>query len=186
MNFHYSGRLDVGALRIALLAQPELFGRNVERVCSASPHRTTTDIWVRYNDRRPFDAGARPWSEFNDEHEGVWYPEADSLPVREVVFNLMRAVQGERLGGVLITKLPPGQAIEPHVDAGWHAQHYEKFYVAVQNEPGSVFGFPEGEIHAASGEVYWFRNDVTHWVRNDSPVNRLSMIVCIRRSQPWA
>lgn len=84
------------------------------------------------------------------------------------------------LGGILITRVPPGGEIKPHVDAGWHAGYFSKFYVAVQNEPGAVFGWDDGEIHAKTGEAYWFRNDVPHWVRNDSGADRIAMIVCIR------
>jgi hypothetical protein len=34
----------------------------------------------------------------------------EQLPaVRKIVFDVMHAVQGEKLGGVLITKVPPGK-----------------------------------------------------------------------------
>ncbi|WOB06457.1 aspartyl/asparaginyl beta-hydroxylase domain-containing protein [Piscinibacter gummiphilus] len=177
--------VNVTPLLLALQRQPDLFGRHGARqYAPGTPHSGMTDVWVRYNDCRPFEAGERPWSEFNDAHESVWYPEADAIPeVRPVVFDLMAKVQGERLGGVLITKLPPRTAIEPHIDGGWHASYYDKYYVALKCEKGAVFGFPDGEIHARAGDVYWFRNDVEHWVVNGSEDERLAMIVCIRHSR---
>lgn len=180
--FKIAEGVDVEPLRLALERQPELFGRNGERkYAEGSPHQVMSDIWLRYNDRAPFDAGERPWSEFNDRHDAIWYPEAAHLPeARPIIFDILRLVEAEHLGGVLITKLPPGGTIAPHVDSGWHAEAHQKFYVAVQNDEGSVFGFPDGEIRAKQGDVFCFRNNVPHWVNNDSARDRLSMIVCAR------
>jgi quercetin dioxygenase-like cupin family protein len=176
------GEVDVLPLALALRRQPELFGRHgARRYSPGSPHVGMSDVWVRYNDCAEFEAGRRPWSEFNDEHDSVWYPEADAIPqVRPIVFSIMSRVEGERLGGVLITKIAPGERVAPHVDGGWHAGYYDKFFVAVQNAPGAVFAFEDGEIHPRPGEVWWFRNDVPHWVVNESNEDRLAMIVCIR------
>ena len=176
--------IDVTPLRLALARQPELFGRFGERqYAPGTPHSGMTDIWVRYNDRRPFEASG-DFSKINDEHESVWYPESAKLPeIQPIVHGLMGHVRGERLGGILITKLPAGGVIEPHVDFGWHAKKYDKFYVAVQNEPCAVFGFPDGEIYAKAGEAWWFRNDVEHWVSNKSRSDRIAMIVCIETSK---
>lgn len=173
-------RVDVSELREQLKAHPELFGQYPMRGnFQGSPHREMTDIWVRYNDVTPFlESG--DFSKFGDEHDSVWYPCAQLIPaVRPVVFSIMAAVQGERLGGVLITKLPPGGKIHPHTDSGWHARYYDKFYVPVEDY-GSVFGFEDGDIHPEPGEVYWFDNSRRHWVVNDADGERVSMIVCIK------
>lgn len=176
--------VDTLPLVLALQRQPELFGRNGERQYAAgTPHAGMTDIWVRYNDRTSFDA-AGSLAGINDEHDSVWYPEADFIPeARPIIFGLMARVQGERLGGVLITKLPPGAEIAPHIDLGWHAGYYDKYIVALQNLPGAVFGFPEGEFEARTGDVHWFRNSVPHYVKNSSKDERLAMIVCVRHSK---
>ena len=176
--------IDVTPLRMALARQPELFGKYGERqYAPGTPHGGMTDIWVRYNDRRPFDESG-DFSKINDEHESVWYPESAKIPeVMPIIFGLMTHVRAERLGGVLITKIPPGGEIKPHIDGGWHAAKYEKFYVAVQNEPAAVFGCPDGEIHAKAGDAWWFRNDVEHWVANNSRSDRIAMIVCLQLSK---
>lgn len=183
--------VDTTPVLLALRRQPELWGKNQERACAPdTPHSGMTDIWVRYNDRRPFDAGERPMSQFNDEHDSVWYPEAAKLPeLRPILFGLMARVEGERLGGVLITKLPPGGRLDAHTDSGWHAGHYDKYFVALQNEPGAMFWF-QGErgdpevISARTGDIYWFRNDIVHGVENNSKDDRIAMIVCIKHSKP--
>ena len=169
-------------LLLALQRQPELFGVFNERaILPGTPHAGMTDIWLRYNDRRPFDAGERPWTEFNDQHQSVWYPAAERLPeVQPIVQGLMGLVGGEQLGGILITKLPPGGSIGTHVDGGWHASYYDKYCVAIKSEPGTIFGFPDGEMHQRTGDIHWFRNDVPHWVTNQTDDERIVMIVCIR------
>lgn len=167
--------LNVEPLRAALAAKPHLFGQHSARVCGASPHRSVTDIWVRYNDI------ANLGPNFNDEHDAVWYPAYAELPeLTPILFALVGYVQGERLGGVLITKLPPGGEILPHVDSGWHAGYYDKFYIPVQNDPGALFRFPSGDLIATPGEVYHFNNDIPHSVDNRSMSDRIALIVCIK------
>lgn len=168
-------RFDVAALGAALARQPELFGAHHQRGGDGSPHRAMTDIWVRYNAIEHFGP------HFNDEHDAVWYPARTCLPELDpIVFGLMATVQGERLGGILITQLPVGGVIAPHVDAGWHADYYEKFYIAIDNPPGALFRFPEGDIEAANGECWWFDNSVPHSVVNHGDSARIALIICIR------
>lgn len=167
--------VDVSALREELAAHPELWGEHSGR--KMGPHAEMTDIWPRYRSPEELTSPAA----YGEPHLPVWYPCIEKLPsVKKIALDLMAVVGGEILGGILITKLAPGGEIASHVDGGWHAGFYQKFYVAVQNRPGSVFGWEDGDIHASDGQVYWFRNDVPHWVTNDSSEDRISMIVCIR------
>ena len=186
-----SGGFDTAPLLAALQRQPELFNVYGERRRQVgdikSPHREVEDIWLRHNDRRPFESGERPWSEFNDPHDAVWYPAHDKLPeARPLIFDVMRAVEGEHLGGILITKLAPGRSIEPHTDHGWHAEAHEKFMLHLQCDEGAVFGFPSGVMQAAAGQLWWFRNDEPHWIANKSQRDRVVMIISIRRQETSA
>jgi quercetin dioxygenase-like cupin family protein len=173
-------------LQQALDTHAHLFGRITLRSAPpGGPHKEMTDIWVRYNDitkYTPNDANfCTDISDFNDEHDSVWYPAYHALPeLKPILFWMMGTFEGERLGGILITKLPPGGKIQPHVDGGWHAKYYEKFYVAVKTPKGSVFGFNDGNIEAQDGDIYWFDNSVPHWVHNDTAEDRIAMIVCIK------
>lgn len=176
--------LDVKPLQIALLRQPKLFGKYTQRGdFEGSPHNEMKDIWVRYNDINPFiEKGS--FVGFDAEHDSIWYPSAYAIPqVRKVVFDLMRIVEGERLGGILITKLAPGGKIEKHSDGGWHAEYYDKYFVPILNEEGAVFAFEDGVITPKVGEAYWFDNSVPHWVENNTDSDRIAMIVCIRHSK---
>lgn len=169
----------VGPLSAALAARPYLFGQHDERArACGSPHDAMQDIWVRFNHIDKRGPG------FTDEHDSIWYPAYRQLPeLKPLIFDLMGLVNGERLGGVLITKLPPGAVIASHVDGGWHADYYEKFYIAVDNAPGALFQFPSGDIVAVPGDCFWFDNSVPHEVVNHSAEHRVALIVCIKTDE---
>ncbi|WP_371435403.1 aspartyl/asparaginyl beta-hydroxylase domain-containing protein [Polaromonas sp.] len=164
---------DVSEMQAALAAHPELWNQQTARTQSPdSPHHGLDDIWSRYAD----PATMRE----DGSHDSVWYPCADLLPVREMVFPLMAAVHGERLGGVLITRIKPGQTCKPHTDPGWHARYYDKFAVQIQAAPGQAFHFESTSLVTKPGDIFWFDNSHKHWVTNESETDRITMIVCIR------
>ena len=184
MNEHYAkiaDNLDVLPLQTALLRQPKLFGKYPFRgTVEGSPHSDMQDIWVRFNDVTPYLEKGNLQG-ITDEHDSVWYQSDYAIPqVLKIVFDLMRIVEGERLGGILITKLPPGGKIEKHIDGGWHAEYYDKYFVPILNEEGATFSFESGVITPKVGEAYWFDNSVPHWVDNNSNADRIAMVVCIK------
>jgi uncharacterized cupin superfamily protein len=96
------------------------------------------------------------------------------------VFPLMTHFRGERLGGVLITQIPPGHSCKPHADDGWHARHFEKFAIQIESGPGQYFCFEGERLETKPGDLFTFDNAHTHWVTNDTPHNRITLIACIR------
>ena len=169
-------RCDVAPLHQALLDHPELWDQYTSRTADPrSPHHGLSDIWARY---APLEIAHLP-----GQHESVWYPVADILPVRQLVEPLFEAVGGKRLGGVLITKIPAGAECKPHADHGWHARFYEKFAVQVASSPGQAFRFDGESLETKPGDVFWFDNAYTHWVTNPTPFDRITLIACIRRQE---
>jgi len=173
--------VDVQPLKAALEKHSYLFGQYNQRAeAPGSPHAEMEDIWIRFNDVAPFlESG--DFSGFSDEHDSTWYDSYYQLPeVKKIIFDVMTEVDGERLGGILITKLPPGGKIAKHVDGNWHAAYYDKYYVPIKNINGSIFGFNDGIIDPEEGEVYWFDNSQPHWVENNTNEDRIAMIICIK------
>lgn len=162
-------------------AHPELWNLiQFRRVKDGTPHKVVDDIWVRYNAWRNFDGDH---AKFNSEHDSSWYPAADDLPaIKDLAFGVMSMVRGERLGAVLITRVPPGGMVEPHIDGGWHAGYYEKFAIQLKGNDRQAFCFEEKKLVTHPGDLYWFRNDIPHWVTNDSDEERITLIICIRRN----
>ncbi len=167
-----SSGMNVAPLLWALQQHPELWNQTPDRTTPAdSPHYGLSDIYIRY--------GADPLD--REAHESVWYPAADVLPVRDLIFTLMSDLRGERLGGVLITKIPAGMQCKPHRDGGWHAGYYEKFGIQVQSAPGQVFCFEGESLETKPGDVFRFDNSHTHWVTNDTSHDRITLIVTLKR-----
>lgn len=165
--------LNVAPLLWAIQANPQLWNEHSMRTKpDDSPHREVSDIWVRY--------AAPEVADQPGPHESVWYPSADVLPVYDLVYPLMQYVRGDRLGGVLLTKIPAGKRCYPHVDHGWHARYYEKFAIQIQSAPGQEFRFEDEALESKPGDVYWFDNAFEHWVVNDTEFDRITMIVCIK------
>ena len=174
MKFQFVKTVDVEPLAAQIEAHPELWNTQGYRK-TMEPHAQMSDIWVRYNQIE------RLGPAFNDEHVPMWYPAWKELPaLRDIIFRLMADVDGEMLGGVLITRIPAGCEIRPHIDRGWHVDYYDKFYVQLKSEPGADFCCGDEVLNPKPGEVWRFDNRDLHWVINNSPGDRMTLIVCIR------
>lgn len=185
-NFQKLGEaLDIFPLLHALHRQPELWNENKLRTTHpGTPHSEVDDIWLRFNDTKPYlDGSASAKESIIDEHESINYPAWHKLPqVRPLIFNLMRAVEGERLGRVLITRLAPGKKIYPHIDGGSHAAYYSRYHILLQSLPGAVFHAGNETANMKTGEAWWFDNAQEHSVVNNSADDRITMVVDIRQS----
>jgi len=181
--------IDVSGVNAELASHPELWdAHTVRKTAPNTPHKQMSDIWVRYNDVSPYEDGTLPWSQFNDEHIPIWYPAWDLLPsLKPIVSDLLKQTEGWMLGGILITKIPPGCGIDPHVDRGWHVETYDKFYLQLQGAPGQVFGCEHRgvveELEPKTGDIWLFDNRKLHWVRNISDSDRVTCIICIRTNK---
>lgn len=165
--------VNVAPMLWALQSHPELWDTHKARTEDpTSPHHGLSDIWARY---------AAEGEDPTGPHESVWYPCANLIPVRELVYPLMSQYGGTRLGGVLITKIPAGKECKPHTDPGWHARYYEKFAIQIQSAPGQAFCFEGESLETRPGDVFWFDNAFTHWVTNPTPYDRITLIACIQR-----
>lgn len=164
--------LDVQPMLSALAAHPELWDQFTARTeHPSSPHYGLSDIWARF--AAPGVDGSKP-------HDATWYPCADLMPIREMVYPLMSMVNGDRLGGVLITKIPAGKQCKPHRDPGWHARYYKKFAVQLAADPAQEFCFEGESLVTKPGDLFTFDNAFTHWVTNPTPHDRITAIVCIQ------
>lgn len=173
--------INVEPLSLLLKQKPYLWDANTERKKPGSPHVAMSDIWVRYND----DTEAKKtgdYSTFNNLHYPIWYPCINDIPmVRQIALGLMNKMGATHLGGVLITKIPPGGHIKPHVDGDWHANFYNcKLYVPLQSNQCCVNRCEEEYVVMQSGECWYFNNLVEHEVRNGGNDDRITLIICMR------
>jgi len=170
---------DVAPLQEQLAAHPELWDEHRARTTIyQGPHGDVSDIWVRYRDFAEFGGDL---AAFNEPHAAVWYPGVAKIPTAwSLARKVQRLAKADTLGGVLLTRIRPGGQVKPHVDGGWHAGHYRKFCVSVKADHAQAFCFDGIAHRTVDGDVFEFRNDVEHWVTNDSDRERISLIVCVR------
>ncbi len=166
-------RFDVGQAQ-EQLNNPGVWNLHDERRKSYV-HAGVDDIWLRYG---------RDVQDMEAPHVSEWYPVVHEIPALwGLVRRVCRAVRATELGGVLITRIPPGGRVEPHVDRGWHAGYYEKIAVQIKGDDEQAFHFEDASLSASDGETYTFDNSRLHWVTNDSDRERITMIVCLRRKK---
>lgn len=179
--------LPVGDALRQIADNPGLWDQHTlrtEAYPDGNPHDRVHDIWVRYRDYADLDR-ANP-AKFLESHHSVWYPAYGKLPaLGNLIFPLMTAVRGEQLGGVLITRIPPGCSVGKHKDLGWHAGYYNrKFAVMLKSDHKQAFCFDGERMLTDPGEIFEFDNSREHWVENNSDQDRMTMIVCIHTSLP--
>lgn len=121
------------------------------------------------------------------------YPAFEILSkATDVAFALMRAVRGETLGRVLISRLPPGAIIAPHDDHlpnGLPMFYTARYQIPLRVWRGVEFHCGDEQLYMEPGNAYWFDHcpdDKTkkHSVVNNSPADRISMVVDIRPYTP--
>lgn len=145
------------------------------RIAPNSPHKEMRDIWIRAN---TLDSIGKNWA---DVHYPVWYESAEKLPaIKDFCSDLMYWLKGEALGHVMITKIPPGGKIDRHNDVRWHAEFFDKFYLQLQAAEGQTFNTDDHEFTSKTGDLYWLNNQRDHWVINNSNVDRMTLIVCVK------
>lgn len=167
--------VDVVPILNALAVRPELWNQNPLRTTHpASPHQETDDIWVLFN-RIPENE-----AEVVDDLDVIPYSAWSELPIRAVVLDLMRRIDGMRLGRVLITRLAPGASIPEHVDQGAPATYYERYHLALQSYPGALNHSGGETVNYRMGEFWHFDNKAPHSIVNNSEDDRIVLIMDVK------
>jgi len=173
--------IDISELHAQLEAQPELWNEHLGRANPDSPHFGVSDIWVRYRAARDL---TKP-QHFAEPHWAEYYPIWDKLPaLKPIVFDLMHKLEATYLGGILVTKIPPGGRVKPHHDRGsWHAETMDtKVYVGVQSNSGCVNFCGDESLVINAGDAVVFNNQIVHSVENNGTTDRITAIICMRRN----
>lgn len=171
-------RYEVKPLAKELDTHPEFWNLHPHRTFKKSPHREASDIWVRYN-------AIENWGPaFNEPHDSVWYPCAEQLPsIRAFIEDFASQKGAKSIGGVLITRIPPGKQVYWHADSGWHALAHRKFIVLLRADHKQAFEFEGEALRGETGECFEFENQYAHRVVNNSDNERISLIICLRDFQ---
>lgn len=142
----------------------------------------TPAIWERQNNIMPSNGGIdvlvlrAPIYPEGEECEDIWMP-ANAIPF---VFGLMAKVRGERLGSVVISRVPPGYTILPHKDMVGMEKYYDRFHLVLQTNEKVSFLIDGENVRMSKGDVWWFDHTKLHSVSNLGDCDRIHMIVDIK------
>ena len=172
--------VDVLPLLLAMHRQPELWNTHTARTAGGQgPHGAVDDIWVRFRD----PAALTTQEAFAEPFQPVMYPAWFALPqLRPIVFPLMARLEAVQLGGILITRVPPGEQVLPHDDRGrWHPEYFTtKIYLPLMSNDRCVNTCAGESVVMRVGEAWTFDNLKVHATINDGVEDRISLIVSLR------
>jgi len=165
--------IDVTPILHALAINPDLWNENTLRTQHpGTAHAEVSDIWLMFNELS---------DNVVDDRQVIPYRGWDVLkPLRSLILDLMRRVDGVQLGRCIVTKLSSGKEILPHVDGGAPATYYSRYQIALQSLPGARFYIEDETVNFRSGEIWLINNNAEHGVINDSDDDRIVCIVDIR------
>lgn len=164
--------LDVCPLVEALGRHKALWNDITDRqTFPGSAHKDTTSIFLRWCKGLDINAAFTEIPAFN-------YPAMGELKEAHDLINyVIRRVGAKELGRIIIVNLKAGGFIEPHADEGAYADHYERFHIALNSEPGNLFTTEDETVEMATGELWWFNHKEQHQVLNVSGYDRIHMII---------
>lgn len=165
---------DTTRLLEAARTHPRLWQADPERAnYPGSPHAEAQAIIIRGPEER---SAAAVFCDL----EQVDYPAAQVLETElaEIVDELLVRVGDVRdIGRVMITRLPPGGKIAPHIDEGPYAEHYDRFHVCLEGDEGNTFLCAGEVLHPMRGEMFWFNHKLEHAIENHGDRERVHLIV---------
>lgn len=164
--------LDVSMAGAELARQPELWEQFTTRqTYPGSAHHDTQCIVMR---------GPHVQSKVNvfDDIEAVAWDAMELLPeCAQLALRLILAVDACALGRILVTRLKPQGAIDPHTDQGAYAQCYARFHIPIDSGEGNLFTCDGESITMQPGSAWWFNHQRPHHVINASSAWRTHLIV---------
>jgi len=176
-NFLAIGTADVLPLMAELIRQPDLWKVDTYlRDYPQGPFGDTQSVFLRFPPAsvNELEQGKR------DQHECVWMDGIVHLPAaRDLIFQLMARVKGERLGRCMINKLRPGGRIYPHADTPVHAKYWSRHHIVLQSDKGATLRCADEIVYMAPGTVWWFQNELEHEAVNASAVDRIHLVIDI-------
>ena len=168
-HFRRIGRLDPAAALRELDRRPELWDLiTVRQQYEGSAHRDTQSIFLR---------GPTTLEDVFNNLEVVDYATLNELTATfDLVVRVLRMVQAEEVGRLMLVKLLAGGRITPHVDEGSYAEHFARFHLVLTSSRECRFYAGNEGVIMAPGELWWFNHRVEHQVLNFGP-DRIHLIV---------
>lgn len=156
----------------SIMRQPELWDTNTLRTTiQGGPHSQISDILLRFGEANLTGLLCHDLPAMRD-----------VFGAKSLALDVMRLVNGDQMGRVMVTRLKPGGRIDAHADEGEYAEFYSRYHLVLQGHPGSIFRCGNESVQMMTGELWWFESHLEHEVLNNSSEDRIHMIIDARVS----
>lgn len=163
--------INVQPIMNSLMRHHELWNADETRTTfEGTPHADVDDILLRFG------------SPDGDDLEATDTDAMHQLQgAKQMALDILKLVNGSRLGRVVITRTEPGKKILPHKDTlGKYAGYYTRYHVVLQGLPGSLFTCGDETVQMLTGSLWWFDAAAEHSVVNNSQDDRLHLLIDVR------
>jgi hypothetical protein len=198
--------LETFPLFMAIQRQPELWEKHRFRQ-TVKANSETECILLRYQTAPQehlfrYNLAKEPKYIANDEaindYAAFWHeanhlglecndtPDFEKLPeARPLVAWVMARLGAERLGRVLLAKLPPGGRVYPHDDAGLYVDYYKRVVIPIQSDAGNWSRIGDEFMMMPVGEAWIYDYKTEHEAMNESNDDRVHLFIDVKlRSEP--
>lgn len=174
MNFkRLAVDLDTAPLIARIAEHPELWETGRRRSeYPGSPHAAADAIILRWAREFTAEAAFRDLECEDMPAASVLMPELADL----VLALIERVGRVRYVGRAMITRLPPGGRIQPHLDEGLYADVYDRFHVCLDAD-GAIFRCGTEGVEMRPGEAWWFNHKREHEVLNCGQRARLHLVL---------
>lgn len=178
-NFHVIGSCDTSNLLEQLRHREDLWNQHPDRLIGFNMMGDAEfdDIWVHMPISMSETTRDEIMAKVNTlPYNNLWKQAYFELPaIKPILYTLFARFDGESFGRVFISRLAPGKTIFPHEDQ--NLKPFARFHVALESAEGQVFECLDEKFTPKTGEIFWFDNQSTHAVYNDSDKPRLTMVI---------
>lgn len=168
-NFKFLGAIDTTPILKELAAQewrPDVEVRGYQQ----GPDGEVESIILRFQD-----------TNVDDTHENIWKDISAHFPeTKAIIHNIMRSVDGTRLGRVVINKINSGGRIYKHTDDLNQADYWSRFHISVHSQPGVNFFCGDELVQMRTGDIWYFRNDLEHEIINNTDEPRIHLVMDVK------
>ena len=151
-------------------------------------NKETQCILMRYQNAPQLDLYHANLNDGSDDHawriglECFDTLEYSLLPeFRPLVAWVMARTGADRLGRVLLAKLPPDKRVYTHDDRGLYVDYYTRIVIPITvHQPGNVARIGDEFLEMNEGEAWTYAYEVEHEAVNNTPFDRVHLFVDVR------
>jgi Aspartyl/Asparaginyl beta-hydroxylase len=114
------------------------------------------------------------------------YADAGALPAcHRLVESVTSPLPSTAVGRIFVVSLRAGGHITRHPDEGAYAEAHCRYHLCLSSKEGNTFHCGDESIHMLPGTLWTFNHQIEHEVFNDSPEERVHIIIDVRKEIIW-